>query len=148
MNKKSIILHDAFFAPRQKININSTIPSALKKCEETGRLEAFKLQWTPDCGKEAPHVYWDSDVAKVLEGMAYVLEQNADFSDKLENLISLVISAQQEDGYLNTHYLVTEQKKRWSNLFYNHELYCAGHLTEAAVAHFEATGKRNFLNAI
>ena len=148
MNKKSIILHDAFFAPRQKININSTIPSALKKCEETGRLDAFKLQWTPGCGKEAPHVYWDSDVAKVLEGMAYVLEQNPDFSDKLENLISLVISAQQQDGYLNTHYLVTEQGKRWSNLFYNHELYCAGHLTEAAVAHFEVTGKRNFLDAM
>ena len=146
--KKSIVLNDVFFAPRQKINIESTIPSALLKCEETGRFEAFKLNWTPDCGREAPHVYWDSDVAKVLEGMAYIADENSLLADKLEELISLVLSAQQNDGYLNTHYLVTEQEKRWSNLFYNHELYCAGHLTEAAVAHYEATGSKRFLNAM
>lgn len=148
MNNPTTVLHDAFFAPRQKINVKSTIPSALKKCQETGRLEAFKLNWTPDCGKDAPHVYWDSDVAKVLEGMAYVTDEAPAFAAQLDELVSLVISAQQPDGYLNTHYLVTEPEKRWSNLFYNHELYCAGHLTEAAVARFEMTGKRDFLDAM
>ena len=71
----TIQLKDGFLAPRQAQNIQVTIPSALKRCEETGRLEAFKLNWTPDSDKFMPHIFWDSDVAKVMEGMAYVSNQ-------------------------------------------------------------------------
>ncbi|MBE6359652.1 MAG: glycoside hydrolase family 127 protein [Lentisphaerae bacterium] len=143
-----ISLNDNFFAPRQKKNIKSTIPSSLKRCEETGRIDAFKLQWKPGSDLPLPHIYWDSDVAKVMEGMAYVANEAPEIADQLEKLVKLVVSAQQPDGYLNTHFSVTEKDMRWKNLFYNHELYCAGHLTEAAVAHYRATGSRVFLDAM
>ena len=143
-----INLQDRFFAPRQAKNISATIPSAIARCEETGRIGAFRLQWTPESSQPAPHVFWDSDVAKVMEGMAYTAADSPEIAARLEELVDLVISAQQPDGYLNTHYSVTETDKRWSNLAKNHELYCAGHLVEAAVAHFEATGNRRFLDAM
>ena len=143
-----IKLKDRFFAPRQAKNISATIPAALKRCEETGRIDAFKLAWTPGCSLPMPHIYWDSDVAKVMEGMAYAAADSPEIAARLEELVDLVISAQQPDGYLNTYYSVTETDKRWSNLAQNHELYCAGHLVEAAVAHFEATGNRRFLDAM
>ncbi|MBO4512890.1 MAG: glycoside hydrolase family 127 protein [Victivallales bacterium] len=143
-----IHLKDTFFAPRQAMNIAVTIPSAIKRCEETGRIDAFKLQWKPGCTLPQPHVFWDSDVAKVMEGMAYTAASSPEITQRLDKLVDLVISAQQEDGYLNTHYIVTETDKRWCELFYKHELYCAGHLTEAAVAHYNATGDKKFLNAM
>lgn len=144
-----IKLKDNFFAPRQLTGLKVTIPSALQRCEETGRLKAFRLKWKsgePNC----PHIYWDSDVAKVMEGMALAGKL---FDDKkilqcLDELTELVISAQQPDGYLNTHFTVTDFKQRWKNLYDCHELYCAGHLMEAAVARFRCTGKRDFLEAM
>ena len=143
-----IILNDAFFAPRQVRNIAVTIPYALKRCEETGRIDAFRLQWKPGCPLPQPHVYWDSDVAKVMEGMAYVAGSSPEIAARLEELVDLVISAQQPDGYLNTFFTAVAPEKRWSDLAFQHELYCAGHLTEAAVAHYEATGERRFLEAM
>ena len=146
---KHIRLNDAVFAPRQETNWKTTIPSCIRRCEETGRLKAFKLQWK-EGDPDMPHIYWDSDVAKVLEGMAASLQIHPDpeLEKQLDELVELVIGAQQPDGYLNTHFTVTEQNKRWTNLHDWHELYCAGHLMEAAVAHYEATGKRNFLDAM
>ncbi len=146
----SIKLKDGFLAPRQAQNIAITIPSALERCQETGRIDAFKLEWKPGSDKPMPHIFWDSDVAKVMEGMAYVANQpgGEEIGKRLDELVRLVVSAQQPDGYLNTHFTVTEQDKRWTNLFNWHELYCAGHLTEAAVAHYKATGDRIFLDAM
>ena len=69
---KKIRLRDGVFAPRQKINREVTIPTCIQRCEETGRLKAFKLEWKPGDPDE-PHIFWDSDVAKVLEGMAAAL---------------------------------------------------------------------------
>ena len=143
-----IELKDPFFLPRQATNIAVTIPSALERCRETGRIDAFKLRWTPESSIPLPHVYWDSDVAKVMEGMAYTAKESPRIAEHLEKLVALVVSAQQPDGYLNTHFTVTDRDKRWSDLAYKHELYCAGHLTEAAVAHFEATGSTTFLDAM
>lgn len=146
---KHIRLNDAVFAPRQEINRKVTIPSCIRRCEETGRLKAFKLQWK-EGDPDMPHIYWDSDVAKVLEGMAasLLIHPDPEMEKNLDELVALVIGAQQSDGYLNTHFTVTEQDKRWTNLHDWHELYCAGHLMEAAVAHFQATGKRDFLDAM
>ena len=146
---KHIRLNDCVFAPRQETNWKTTIPSCIRRCGETGRLKAFKLQWK-DGDPDMPHIYWDSDVAKVLEGMAASLQIHPDpeLEKQLDELVELVIGAQQPDGYLNTHFTVTEQDKRWTNLHAWHELYCAGHLMEAAVAHYQATGKRNFLDAM
>ncbi len=144
-----ITLRDPVFAPRQKTAHDITIPDCIRKCAETGRLDAFRLQWKKGEPNQ-PHVYWDSDVAKVLEGMAQMLkiQPDPDMEKELDSLVDLIISAQQPDGYLNVHFTVVEPENRWKFLSWAHELYCAGHLIEAAVAHFQATGKQKFLHAM
>src|SRR6185503_7553909 len=96
------------------------------------------------------HVFWESDVAKWMEAAASSLRVHHDpeLEAQLEEVISLLECAQQPDGYLNAYYTAVEPGKRWSNLRDKHELYCAGHLIEAAVAHFETTGRRAFLDVI
>ncbi len=142
-------IDDAFWSDRLETNRTITLPDVYQKCKKTGRIDAFKLDWKP--GKpNQPHHFWDSDVAKWIEAAAYSLATHPD--PKLEKLltgvIDLIVKAQQPDGYLNVHFTVVEPEKRWSNLRDNHELYCAGHLMEAAAAHYEATGGREFLDAM
>jgi hypothetical protein len=95
-------------------------------------------------------VFQDSDAAKWIEAAAYTL---AIFPDKeleqtVDGLIDLIAGAQDKDGYLNTRFTIREQDKRWSNLQEGHELYCAGHMMEAAVACYEATGKEKLLKVM
>ena len=81
----------------------STIPSSLKKCYETGRIDAFKLEWKPGMPNE-PHIYWDSDVAKVLEGIANILSiyPDSELEAEYDKIIDLIVSSQQPDGYINS----------------------------------------------
>ena len=146
----AVRLSDPVFAERVERCRNSTIPSSVTKCRETGRIDAFRLAWKEGMPNR-PHIFWDSDFAKVLEGMALALAQNPEDKElaaELDGYVDLVISAQQPDGYLNTYFTQVEPDKRWSNIFEWHELYCAGHLMEAAVAHFRATGNRKFLDTL
>ncbi len=128
---------------------SSTIPSSLAKCYETGRIDAFKLNWKEGMPNK-PHIYWDSDVAKVLEGIANILSiyPDAELEAEYDKIIDLIISSQQQDGYLNSYYSTIEPEKRWTKLWLNHELYCAGHLIEAAVAAYEQLGKTKLLDAV
>ena len=111
-------------------------------------IENFRIAAGEHAGEYYGMVFQDSDLAKWLEAVAYSLMLNPD--PKLEALadeaIELVGRAQQPDGYLNTYYTVKEPGKRWTNLRDCHELYCAGHMMEAAAAYFEATGKRQLLD--
>ncbi len=95
-------------------------------------------------------VFQDSDLAKWLESVGYSLAWHPD--DELEkiadSLIDLICSAQQEDGYLNTYYIINGLEQRFTNLTDNHELYCLGHMLEAALAYFDATGKDKLLKAM
>ena len=146
----SATLRDPVFAPRIESCRSVTIPSSVEKCRETGRVDCFRLEWKPGMPNR-PHRFFDSDFAKVLEGMAYMVELHPEdkaSADELDRFVDLVISAQQPDGYLNTYYTRVEPENRWKNLFDGHELYCAGHLIEAAVAHFHATGNRKFVDAL
>ncbi|HHT89685.1 MAG TPA: glycoside hydrolase family 127 protein [Firmicutes bacterium] len=95
-------------------------------------------------------VFQDSDVAKWLEAMAYRLATHPDpeWEKRADDLIDLVARAQQPDGYLNSYYTIVEPENRWTNLADNHELYCAGHFIEAAVAYYEATGKDRLLHVV
>jgi len=140
---------DAFWAPRIEVNRTATIPAVYRQIKQTGRIDAFHLAWKPGM-PNPPHQFWDSDVAKWLEAVGYSLASRPD--RKLETLadgvIHLICRAQQKDGYLNTHYTVVEPDKRWKDLRSGHELYCAGHLMEAAVAYAQATGKRTLLEAL
>jgi DUF1680 family protein len=144
-----IQLNDPVFAPRVDTVIKKTIPTCIQQSHKTGRFEAFKLNWEEGMPNK-PHVFWDSDVAKIVEGMAMALalRPDAKLEEELEKYVELIISAQQPDGYLNVVFTTQRKDERWKDLFKMHELYCAGHLMEAAVAHHKATGRRNFLDCM
>nr|MCR4728623.1 glycoside hydrolase family 127 protein [Lachnospiraceae bacterium] len=95
-------------------------------------------------------VFQDSDIAKWLETVAYTLmwKKDAELERTADEVIDLICDAQQEDGYLDTFYIVNGLDKRFTNLQDNHELYCLGHLLEAAVAYTDATGKDKLLKAL
>lgn len=145
----AVSLADPVLAPRVEANRAATIPACLKHFEKEHCIDALKLRWKKG-DRWWPHIFWDSDVAKVAEGMAREIARRPDpaLARRLDSLARLIVSAQRPDGYLNTHFTLVEPEKRWTNLHDWHELYCAGHLMEAAVAHFEATGERFFLDAM
>lgn len=92
-------------------------------------------------------VFQDSDAYKWLEAVAYAIANEADsaLEKQADELIDLIAAAQDEDGYLNTYFTIKDRDKRWTNLLEGHELYCSGHMIEAACAYFEATGKKKLL---
>lgn len=144
-----VSLSDQFWAPRIAVNRATTLPREYELCETTGRIAALDLGWQPGQG-DPPHIFWDSDIAKWIEAASYALATHPD--PQLDALVDQVIAkiavAQGDDGYLNTHYQVLEKHdrgRRFTNLRDNHELYCAGHMIEAAVAHYQATGKHSLL---
>jgi len=140
-------LTDGFWAPRIETNRTVTVWHDFKKCEETGRISNFAKAAGRMSGKFQGIYFNDSDVYKVVEGAAYCLAAHPDpkLDKYLDDLIDTFAAAQRPDGYLYTFYMLTDPSKRWSNLARMHELYCAGHLFEAAVAHYRATGKRSLL---
>ena len=144
----NVTIDDAFWTPRLAANRTQTIPIEYEQCRITGRIDALLLQWQP--GQPIPHIFWDSDIAKWAEAASYSLTTHPDpaLDAQLDEVIALLAGAQQPDGYLNSHYTAVEPENRWTNLRDNHELYCAGHLIEAGVAHFLATGKRTLLDVV
>ncbi len=140
-----VILEDNFWSDRLKINRDTTLTANYNYLKKQGRIDA----WTWDKGEpKKPHIFWDSDVAKWIEAVSYCLanESNRSLEKKVDYIVDLMANAQLDDGYLNSYFINVEPSRRWSNLRQEHELYCAGHLIEAAVAYFQATGKDKFLN--
>lgn len=134
--------------PYQEDALNDRIEGAEKShCIENFRMAAEKLRTGKCEGGFYGMVFQDSDVAKWLEGAAYSLAQHEDAALKrrCDEIIELIGQAQHEDGYLNTYFTVKEPDKRWTNLHEAHELYCAGHMIEAAVAYAECTGETQLL---
>ncbi len=145
---------DAFWAPRLETNRTVSVPYALRMNEETGRVDNFRKAAKLMPGAYKGKRYNDSDIYKSMEAAAYTLRLHPDAAlDKtLDDLIALIAKAQEPDGYLFTTRTVDPANpapgagpERWSNLRVSHELYNVGHMYEAAVAHFQATGKRTFL---
>jgi DUF1680 family protein len=147
---------DEFWSPRLQTNRNVTLPYVFQKCRETGRIDNFLKAAGRLPGKHEGLRFNDSDVFKALEGAAYTLALRYDPElDRLtDEVIEVVAAAQEPDGYLYTPRTIDPEgvdpqlvgRGRWSNLRVNHELYNLGHLYEAAVAHFQATGKRSLLD--
>ena len=142
---KNVNLNSGFLYEKQILNESVTMDAVYNRFYDTGRIDAFRCDWTEGMDKQ-PHIFWDSDVAKWLEGAAYILAKKEDsfLAEKMEFLIDCIEKNQDEDGYFNIYYTVCESDKRFTERAC-HELYCAGHLFEAAVAYFEATGKERFL---
>ncbi len=146
---------DGFWAPRIETNRAVTITAIFKKCEETGRIDNFAIAGGLLKGEYKGERYNDTDVYKTIEGASYSLMVHPDpvLDRYLDGVIAKIAAAQEPDGYLYTPRTASPNKlqpgigaERWAELAISHELYNAGHLYEAAVAHFLATGKRFLLD--
>jgi len=147
-------IRDGFWAPRLEINRRVTIPYTFQKSEETGRIRNFAVAGGLEEGAFEGIYFNDSDVFKIIEGASYSLQVHPDPQLKayLDTLITKIAAAQEEDGYLYTNRTIDPSRaadsggvQRWTNLGVYHELYNVGHLYEAAVAHYQATGERSLL---
>lgn len=154
MNQTNMEIRDSFWSdvidkmcgsiiPYQFEVLNDNIPGIPK----SHAIENFKIAAGLVDGEYAGMLFQDSDVAKWIEGAAYSLriKKNAALESEIDDLVEIMESAQQSDGYLNTYYTCVKPEERLANIAHGHEMYCAGHLTEAAVAYAEATGKERFL---
>jgi len=141
-------IRDRFWSPRQEVNRKATVEHSLQMLERAGNFKDLELAAGGARTGYEGLLFTDSDLFKVLEGIAYTLATHPDpkLSDRMDQIIAQIARAQRPDGYLNTWIQVTRPEARFQNLRDWHELYCAGHLFEAAVAHHRATGKTNLLD--
>lgn len=157
MNLNKVKIDDPFWNQRIKLvrekiipyqwdALNDNIPDA----SPSHAVENFKLAAGVASGEFHGMVFQDSDVAKWIEAASYSLIHypDANLEQTIDELAELIGKAQQEDGYLNTYFTVAKPEKRWNDFSHGHELYCAGHMIEAAVAYFHATRKRNLLSIV
>lgn len=139
---------DGFWKNKQTINLSSTIENVYQRFYETGRVDAFRCLYQ-EGDQIKPHVYWDSDVAKWMEAVCMIYQTHPEAMTeqmkRVEDIIDCIEQSRDENGYYNCYYLTQEKDKRFTNR-HNHELYCAGHLMEAAVEHYRATGSKRFLS--
>lgn len=145
----AVTIDDVFWAPRLQTVRERTLPFIYEQIKKAGYFEAYKDKWKQSKVR-IPFVFYESDISKWLEAVSYSLATHPDPTlDALaDEVIAFIASFQQPDGYLNIWFTQVEPERRWTNLRDWHELYCAGHLIEAAVAHFRATGKRNLLDVV
>jgi len=132
--------------PYQWDALNDRIAGA----EPSGAIRNFKIAAGEEQGEHYGMVFQDSDVAKWIEAVGYLLASNRDeaLEEIVDRVIDTIAKAQHDDGYLNTYYTVKEPGNRWTNLAECHELYCAGHMIEAAISYYQATGKRKLLDVV
>lgn len=143
----NVKINDNFWMPRLKSHVTNTLPVCIDQIEnKTGRIQNFENA-ASKLGGHSGIFYDDSDVYKALEGIAYSLinNPNPELEKKADEWIDKFADAQEPDGYINTFYSLTGLDKRWNNMD-KHEMYCAGHMMEAAVAYYKATGKRKLLD--
>ncbi len=150
-------VNDQFWAPKMEVNAKVTIPYILQQCKDNGRIDNFLRAAKLLAGdKMTAYTFDDTDLYKVIEGASYAMQvqKNPELEVYIDSLIKIIGAAQEPDGYLYTFRTVGAKKphpwigdKRWvKDEDLSHELYNSGHLFEAAVAHYQSTGKRNFLN--
>lgn len=159
----AVRVDDAFWGPRLERNRTETVPAQQQQCESTGALENFRRAAGLTGGPFHGRYYSDSDVYKWVEAAAWTLAARKPDGERgdgpgaesgrdpapgkdLDELIELFAAAQDDDGYLNTYFSVDRIAERWTDLPIKHEMYCLGHLTQAAIAHLRATGKRALLD--
>jgi uncharacterized protein len=142
-----VTLDDAFWAPRRRVNQQRTLPSQYRHLEATNTLANFRRAAGKQDGDYAGMYFSDSDVYKWLEAVAWHLAEghDAELERMADAAIDDVAGAQRPDGYLNSYFARERAAERWTD-FDLHEMYCAGHLFQAAVAHHRATGSRRLLD--
>jgi uncharacterized protein len=143
----AVILDGGLWARRQAVNREAALPHGLRMLEAAGNLDNLRIAAGRATGQFRGRVFADTDVYKWLEAAAYELARMPGglLRSHGERLIELVAAAQGDDGYLDSYYTVAEPGRRWTDLAHGHELYCAGHLLQAAIAWRRATGDRRLL---
>ncbi len=150
-------IEGAFWKERLDTVLATTIPSQHKKLDEYGYLDSLKLpkpvpplRFPRHANGFSVQVFWDSDVGKWIESASYALShrRDAEIEAQIEAIVDDFEKAQAPDGYLNCWYLEREPENRWTNLRDNHELYNAGHMLEGAIAYYETTGRRRWLDVM
>jgi DUF1680 family protein len=154
----AVTLKDGFWSPRLRMNREVTLPTQYQLLEETGRIDNFRAAAGKDPAQygrsdidrfvRSGAYYNDSDVYKWLEAASWVLASHRDpeLEQMVDTAVTEIEAAQEPDGYLDTYFTGEHRSERWTNLRDLHELYCAGHLIQAAVAHHRATGSEQLLN--
>ena len=137
---ENIKINNGFWRIKQEMVNNITLKSVYERFSETHRFSALKCEWK-EGDPNLPHVFWDSDIAKWIESVGYILNfyDNDEMEAIADRAIADICKNMDEKGYFNSHFLVTGERFTVRN---EHELYCAGHLMEAAVAYYKSTGKR------
>ena len=153
----AVELRDGLWAPRQQAVREHTVPFLHAQYEKNGLFEALDVDSPPgplripfNNRPNTAVMYWDSDIAKWIEMASYTLAAHYDpaLDAQIDDLIARIAKAQRPDGYFNTYFIRREPAKRWTNLRDWHELYCAGHMIEAAVAHAQVTGKSALVDVV
>lgn len=154
---KQTQIHDAFWDRYTHLVKDVIIPyqwdainDNLEGVEKSHSLMNYKIAAGREQGEFYGAVFQDTDVAKWLEAVGFTLaaQEDKELEERADGVIDIIAEAQQPDGYINTYFTVKEPQLRWTNLQEGHELYTAGHLMEAAVAYYRATGKRKFLDVM
>ena len=146
VNYQKVRMTGGFWKKWQDVVADNTVDAVYEQFDASGRVAALGHTWrTGDPHK--PHIFFDSDMAKWIEGAAYTLSYRKDpeLEDQIDALVNMIEDGMSAEGYFNSYYQTVELANRWT-VRENHELYCAGHLIEGAVAYYEATGKRKFLD--
>jgi DUF1680 family protein len=144
----SVRITDGFWSERLRRNAAQTLPFAHDKCRSTGALQNFGRAAGKADGPFHGRYYSDSDVYKWVESASWSLASvdDPDLRRRLDETVALIADAQDVDGYLNTYFSVDRVDQRWSDLVVRHEMYCLGHLIQAAVAHHRVTGDTTLLD--
>ncbi len=152
-----IQIRDSFWTPLRNLVIDTMIPyqekvlnDEMPDVEKSHAIENFRIAAGLKEGHFYGAVFQDSDVAKWLESVAYslCLRPDSALEARADEIIDIIAKAQQPDGYLNTYFTIEYPERKWQNLEHCHELYCAGHMMEAAAAYYKATGKDKLLHVM
>lgn len=155
LNLKKVRLSDPFWSKYVELVRNTVLPyqwdalnDRIPDAEPSNAIRNLRIAAGLEEGQFGGERFQDTDVSKWLEAVSYSLTTNPDpeLENTADQVIGLIEKAQRPDGYLDTFYIIKEPEKRWTDLHEGHELYVAGHLIEAAVAYYNATGKRKLLD--
>jgi DUF1680 family protein len=148
VNFSQVTITDRFWKPRLETHAATTLGVCIEQCElATNRVRNFAIAAKVIPGEFEGLVYDDSDLYKMIEGVSYSLtnHSNPALEAKIDTIVDYISKAQMEDGYLMTYYILGDMNQRWTDMD-KHEMYCCGHLIEAAIAYDDATGKRKLLD--
>ena len=142
------LIKDGFWRFYSDLDRTSIVKNVYSRFKETGRFDALCCDWHEGMPNK-PHIFWDSDVVKWMEGVAYLIEEAPapELEELVDEMIDNIAKNQRSDGYFNSYFLTVEPSKIFTNRDW-HELYCLGHMIEAAIAYHKATGKDKLLNCV